>query len=50
MLFRRNQHLYLNSIKHEDETGTTGDGRKTLQEFVSNYNKVTDEVIMAKMD
>ena len=37
-------------LKHENETGTTGDGQKALQELVSNYNKVTDEVIRAKMD
>ena len=36
--------------KHEDETGTTGDGQKALQELVSKYNKVTGEVIRAKMD
>ena len=36
--------------KHEDETGTTGDGEKALQELVAKYNKVTDEVIRAKMD
>ena len=37
-------------LKHEDETGTTDDGQKALQELVSKYNKVTDEVIRAKMD
>ena len=37
-------------LKHEDETGTIGDGQKALQELVSNYNKVTDEVIREKMD
>ena len=37
-------------LKHEDETGTTGDGQKALQELVLKYNKVTDEVIRAKMD
>ena len=37
-------------LKHEDETGTTGDGQKALQELVSKYNKVTDEVIWTKMD
>ena len=37
-------------LKHEDETGTTGDRQKALQELVSKYNKVTDEVIRAKMD
>ena len=36
--------------KHEDETGTAGDGQKALQELVPKYNKVTDEVIWAKMD
>ena len=34
-------------LNYEDETGTTGDGQKTLQELVSKYNKVTDEVIQA---
>ena len=37
-------------FKHEDEAGTTGDEQNTLQELVSKYNKVTDEVIRAKMD
>ena len=37
-------------LKHEDETGTTGDGHKAIQKHVSKYNKVTDEVIRAKMD
>ena len=37
-------------LKHEDKTGTTGDGQKALQELVSKCNKVTDEVIRAKMD
>ena len=37
-------------LKHEDETGTTGDGQNALQELVSKYNKVTDAVIRAKMD
>ena len=37
-------------LKHEDETGTTGGGQKALQELVSKYNKVTDEVIRSKMD
>ena len=36
--------------KHEDETGTTGDGLKALQELVSKHNKVTNEVIRAKLD
>ena len=59
---RANQNLYailflltekpasLLVLKHEDEIGTTGDGQKALQELVSKYNKVTDEVIRAKMD
>ena len=29
--------------KHEDTTGTSGDGLKALQELVGKYNKVTDE-------
>ena len=37
-------------LKHEDETGTTGDGQKALHELVSVCNKVTDEVFRAKMD
>ena len=37
-------------LKHQDEIGTTGDGQKALQELVSKYSKVTDEVIRAKMD
>ena len=41
---------YLLVLKDEDETGTTGDGQKALRELVSKYNKVTDEVIRAKMD
>lgn len=36
--------------KHEDTTGTSGDGQKALQDLVSKYNKVTDEVIRATMD
>ena len=36
--------------KHEDDTGTTGDGQKALQELVSKYNKVPDEVILATID
>ena len=59
---RANQNLYailfllsekpasLSVVKHEEETGTTGDGQKALQELVLKYNKVTDEVIQAKMD
>ena len=37
-------------LNHEDETGTTGDGQNALQELVSKYNKVSNEVIRAKMD
>ena len=37
-------------LKHKDETGTTGDGQKALQELVSKYNKVTDGVIRDKID
>ena len=40
----------LRVLKHEDATGKTGDRQKALQELVSKYNKVTDEVIRAKMD
>ena len=59
---RANQHLYtmlflltekpasLVVLKHDDETGTTGDSGKVLQELLSKYNKVIDEVIRAKMD
>ena len=36
-------------LKHEDETGATGDGQKALQELFSKH-KVTDEVIRTKMD
>lgn len=36
--------------KHEDATGTSGDGQKALQDLVGKYNKVTDEVIRAKME
>ena len=41
---------FLLVLKHEEETGTTGDGQKDLQELVSKYNKFTDEVIRAKTD
>ena len=34
-------------LKHENETGTTGDGRRALQELVSKHNNVTDKVIRA---
>ena len=37
-------------LKHEDESGTSGDGLKALQELVGKYNKVTDEVIRATME
>ena len=37
------------AIKHEDETGMTGDGQKAIQELVAKYNNVTDEVIQVKM-
>ena len=37
-------------LKHEDETGMTGDGQKAMQELVAKYNKVADEVIRVKMD
>ena len=37
-------------LKHEDESGTNGDGQKTLEELVAKYNKVTDEVIRGTME
>ena len=37
-------------VKHEDTTGTRGDGPRALQELVGKYNKVTDEVIRSTMD
>ena len=34
-------------LKRKDESGTSEDGLKALQELVGKYNKVTDEVIRA---
>ena len=36
--------------KHEDDTGISGDGQAAFQELCDNYDRVTDEVIRAKMD
>ena len=36
-------------LKHEDETGTTGDIQQALQDLFLKYNKVTVEVIRAQM-
>ncbi|CAN0352706.1 unnamed protein product, partial [Scytosiphon promiscuus] len=35
-------------LKHEDATGTSGDGRKAWEELQEKYLKVTDETIRAK--
>ena len=37
-------------LKHKDESGTSGDEVKTLQELVAQYNKVTDEAIRATVE
>ena len=37
-------------LKLEDDTGMAGDGHKAMQELANEYNKVSDEVIRAKMD
>ena len=37
-------------LKHKDESGTSGDEVKTLQELVAKYNKVTDEAILATVE
>lgn len=31
------------ALKHEDETGTSGNGQEAQQELVAEYNKVTHE-------
>eukprot|EP00903_Cladosiphon_okamuranus_P010136 g9598.t1 len=36
--------------KHEDDTGISRDGQAAFQELCNNYDRVTDEVIRAKMD
>ncbi|CAB1101301.1 unnamed protein product [Ectocarpus sp. CCAP 1310/34] len=36
--------------KHEDDTGLSGDGQAAFAELKANYNRVTDEVIRAKLD
>lgn len=36
--------------KHEDDTGISGDGQAAFAELCNNYNRVTDEVIRAKME
>ena len=36
-------------LKHEDESGTNGDGQKSLEELMAKYNKVTDEIIRGTM-
>ena len=36
--------------KHEDTTGTSGDGQQALLELVNKCKKVTDEVILSTMD
>ena len=38
------------ALKHEDTTGTTGDGQQALQELILNHNKVTDKAIRSQMD
>ncbi|CAN0373449.1 unnamed protein product, partial [Scytosiphon promiscuus] len=35
-------------LKHEDTTGTSGDGRRAWEELQEKYLKVTDETIRAK--
>ncbi|CAB1113155.1 unnamed protein product [Ectocarpus sp. CCAP 1310/34] len=36
--------------KHVDDTGLSGDGQAAFAELKANYNRVTDEVIRAKLD
>lgn len=36
-------------LKDEDETRISANAQKAVQEFVATYNKVTDEVIRAKI-
>lgn len=36
--------------KHEDDTGINGDGQAAFKELWNNYDRVTDEVIRARMD
>ena len=36
--------------KHEDNSGNSGDGQAAFQELCNNYDRVTDEVIRAKME
>ena len=36
--------------KHEDDTGISGDGQAAFEELCNNYDRVTDEVIRAKME
>ena len=36
--------------KHEDDSGISGDGQAAFEELCSNYDRVTDEVIRAKME
>ena len=40
----------MNVQKHEDETGISGDGQAAFEELCNTYNRVTDEVIRAKME
>ncbi|CAB1101183.1 unnamed protein product [Ectocarpus sp. CCAP 1310/34] len=36
--------------KHEDDTGISGDGQAAFEELCNNCDRVTDEVIRAKME
>ena len=38
----------LSVLKHEDATGTSGDGQKAWEELQEKHIKVTDETIRAK--
>eukprot|EP00903_Cladosiphon_okamuranus_P011475 g10808.t1 len=40
----------LSTQKHEDDTGISGDGQAAFEELCNNYDRVTDEVIRAKME
>lgn len=36
-------------VMHKHESGTRGNGQKTLKELIAKYNKVADEVVRATM-
>ena len=49
LLARKPASLLLIVLKYKDDTRITGDGHKSMQELVSEHNKVTDEVVLEKM-